>query len=120
MSRLPDLRKTAEDMGQKRELFRVAIERTGHIHRGAEVASCKVLDLTEKGVQLRTDLPVTAGEALQLEFNLTKACPIQCTIQVTHVKPPLLGARITGISSEHQKQLSQFIEQLLALNLTGF
>lgn len=107
-------------MGQKREFFRVAIERVGHIHRGTENTPCDVLDLTEKGVQLKTDLPVTTGEELQLEFNLTETCPLQCTIQVTYVKPPHFGACIIRISPEHRKQLSQFIEQLNALNMTGF
>lgn len=107
-------------MNQKREFFRVAIERIGQIAKGAEAASCEVLDLTEKGFQLRTDLPVAMGDSLELEFPLTKEAPVQCTVEVTYVASPQLGARITKISPEHQQCLSQFIEQLNVLNLTGF
>ncbi len=112
--------KVSRAMNQKREFFRVAIERTGQIARGGEAAPCEVLDLTEKGFQLRTDLPVAMGESVELEFPLTKEASIQCTVEVTYVASPQLGARITRISPEHQRCLSQFIEQLNALNLTGF
>ena len=63
-------------MSQKREFFRIAIERTGQIVRGGEAAPCEVLDLTEKGFQLRTDLPVVMGESVELEFPLTKEASI--------------------------------------------
>jgi hypothetical protein len=88
--------------------------------RGAEIAPCKVLDLTGKGFKLRTGLSVAVGERLELEFCLTRSAPIQCTVEVTHTSSPYVGARITRISSEHQDCLSQFIEQLNAINLTGF
>ena len=107
-------------MIQKREFFRVAIERTGRIARGAEVAPCEVLDLTEKGFQLRTGLSVAVGDRLELEFRLTKTARIQCAVEVTHAASPQFGARITNISPVHQDCLSQFIEQLNVLNLTGF
>ena len=117
---LPEEGKAADDMIQKREFFRVVIERTGKIARGAEIAPCEVLDLTEKGFQLRTGLSVAVGDRLELEFRLTKAGPIQCTVEVTYAAFPQFGARITRISPSHQDCLSQFIEQLNALNLTGF
>ena len=85
---LPEERKVTDDMTQKREFFRVAIERTGQIARGAEIAPCEVLDLTEKGFQLRTGLSVAVGERLELEFHLTKAVPIQCTVEITHAASP--------------------------------
>ncbi len=120
MHRVPEGRKGGHAMNQKREFFRVAIERIGQIAKGAETASCEVLDLTEKGFQLRTDLPAAMGDSLELEFPLTKEAPVQCTVEVTYVASPQLGARITKISPEHQQCLSQFIEQLNVLNLTGF
>jgi hypothetical protein len=107
-------------MTQKREFFRVAIERNGQISRGAEVASCEVLDLTEKGFQIRTDLAGAIGDRLELEFQLTKAATIHCTVEITYAAAPQFGARITSISPAHQHCLTQFIEQLNVLNLTGF
>lgn len=107
-------------MAQQRELFRVAIDRTGRIQRGAETLPCKVLDLTEKGFQLQMAGVVHTGEDLHLEFSLSDGCPIACMVQVTHVRAPYLGARIARISPDHQTRLSRFIEQLNALNMTGF
>jgi hypothetical protein len=107
-------------MAQKRELFRVAIDRTGQIQRGAETLPCKVIDLTEKGFQLGVEGVFHVGEELRLEFVLNETCTVACTVQVTHVRPSFLGARIARISPDDQAKLSNFIEQLNALNMTGF
>jgi hypothetical protein len=106
-------------MGNKRELYRIALDRGGEIRRGTEVSPCTILDLTEKGVQLTANLPAQAGETLQLEFSLTSHCTIHCTVLVTRVSGPQIGACITDISPEDQQHLSQFIEQLIAMNLGG-
>ncbi|HSC56373.1 MAG TPA: PilZ domain-containing protein [Nitrospira sp.] len=107
-------------MTKKRELFRIAINRTGQIRHGAETVLCKVNDMTEKGFQLQVEGAFRVGEDLRLEFSLTDTCPIVCTVQVTHVRPPFLGARIARISPDQQALLSRFIEQLNALNMPGF
>ena len=107
-------------MAQKRELFRVVIDRTGRIQRGSETFPCKVVDLSEKGFQLCVEGIFSAGEVLHLEFSLSESDPIACTVQVTHVRPRYLGAVIAGISPDHQAQLSRFVDQLNALNMTGF
>ena len=82
--------------------------------------ACNVIDLTEKGVQLKTDLSVEVGETLQLTFSLTKTRAIDCTIMVTRVSPPNVGTCIADISPADQQELSQFIEQLITSNLGGF
>ena len=107
-------------MGHQRELFRIALERSGEIRGGNVAAACEVIDLTEKGVQLKTDLPVEVGETLQLMFDLAPASTVHCTILVARVCPPHVGALISDISQDDQKRLSQFIEQFIALNLGGF
>lgn len=107
-------------MAQQRELFRVAIDRTGQIRCGAETVPCKVIDMTEKGFQLQVEGAFRVGEELHLEFTLSETSPIVCTVQVTHVRPPYLGTRIASISPDQQALLSRFIEQLNALNMTGF
>lgn len=107
-------------MGQQRGLYRVVIDLAGTLHRGEEVSPCEVLDLTEKGLRFRTSTTVSLHEELQLQFTLPDGRPIRCSIQITNIMPPFVGARIASISSEHQQQLSRFIEQLISLNLTGF
>lgn len=107
-------------MRQKREQFRIRIDRVGYLRRGSDVVRFESLDLTDKGIGLRTDLSVVPGEELELTFELTDTCSIHCTIEVTHTAPPDLGGRITTISPEHQQHLLRFIEQVITMNLTGF
>lgn len=107
-------------MGQKREFFRITVERIGTLRRGADSAACEIIDLTEKGVQLKTNLPVTEGETVQLDFNATDAIAIHCSIRVTRVSAQSVGACITSIAPSDQEQLSRFIEELISLNLGGF
>jgi hypothetical protein len=107
-------------MDQKRGLFRLSIKRTGRLIQGTAVATCEVLDLTDKGMQLETHCVVSIGDQLLLEFPLTTITLLECTIQVTHVASTRLGVRIVAMSSEHEQSLSQFIDQLLGLNVTGF
>jgi hypothetical protein len=116
----PLRRKVSRPMAQKRELFRVVLERTGQIQRGNEVVPCKLIDLTEKGFKFESEGSFHLGEDIHLEFNLSESAPILCTVRVTHVQPPYLGARIIRIAPDHQTRLSHFIDQLNALNMTGF
>ncbi len=106
-------------MGQKREFYRIAVERSGTVRRGEETVACEVCDLTEKGVQLTTDLPVRVGETLELEFSLTDAVAIHCSILVTRVSGNSVGSCISDIAPGDQERLSRFINDLVALNLEG-
>lgn len=106
-------------MDRQREFFRIAVERRGCLRRGHEEAPCRVLDLTEKGVQLQTDLLVTVGDDLRLDVDLTETSAISCGIHVTRVSETSVGARITDIALADQAELSRFVEQLITLNLGG-
>ena len=103
-----------------RQLYRVAIDRTGQVRRGDDTFVCNVLDMTEQGVRLRIDETFSVGEQLHLEFALADGEVLVCVIQVTHSEPPHIGAAIVDITPDHQQRLSSFIEQLNALNMSGF
>lgn len=107
-------------MTYQRKLYRVAIDRTGHLQRGDETFVCNVIDMTEQGVRLKSDETFRMGEELNLEFALTETDRLACTIHVTHSQPPYIGAAIVRIAPDHQQRLSRFIEELNALNMTGF
>ena len=107
-------------MAKQRQLFRLALDRTGNVRRGEEVFPCHVIDLTEKGVRIQIDGTFGVGEELELEFALTEDNAIVCAIRVTHSQPPQLGAAIVHMAPDHQARLSLFIEELNALNMTGF
>ncbi|HET7909504.1 MAG TPA: PilZ domain-containing protein [Nitrospira sp.] len=106
-------------MTHQRRLYRVAIDRTGQVRRGLQAYPCHVIDLTEHGVRLQVDGTFSTGDELQLEFTLTDVDALACTIQVTNLRPPYLGAAIIQIASDQQKRLASFIEQVNALNMTG-
>jgi hypothetical protein len=107
-------------MSDQRQLYRVAIDRTGQVRRGDQVYSCHVIDLTEHGVRLQLNETFLAGDELQLEFALTDVELLACTIQVTNRRPPYIGAVIVHMAPDQQKRLSSFIEQVNALNMIGF
>ena len=107
-------------MADLRKLYRVAIDRTGHVRRGDETFVCKVIDMTEQGVRLRSDETFRVGEELDLEFALTEADVLACVVHVTHSQSPYIGVAIVRIAPDHQERLSRFIEELNALNMTGF
>lgn len=106
-------------MAHRRQLFRVAIDRTGQVRRGDETIACDVIDLTEKGVRLRIGGTFGVGERLHLRFPLTEGDWMACDIQITHTRLPEMGATIVDIASAHRQRLSRFIEQVNALSMTG-
>ena len=106
-------------MPKRRKLFRISIHRSGELRRGADVAPCEVIELTENGFGLESDLRAVIGEEIELWFDLTNNWPIRCTIQVSHAEPPRLGGSIAAISPEHQESLSRFIDQHATINLPG-
>jgi hypothetical protein len=109
-------------MTDQRQLYRVAIDRTGLVRRGDQAYSCHVIDLTEQGVRLEINetSAFQAGDELQLEFALTDADRLACTIQVTNLRLPYIGGAIVQMAAEQQKRLSTFIEQVNGLSMTGF
>jgi hypothetical protein len=107
-------------MADQRQLYRVAIDRTGQVRRGDKAYTCQIVDLTEHGVRLEINGTFLTGEKLQLEFALTDADLFACTIQVTNCRPSYIGAVIVQVAPEQQKRLTRFIEQVNALNMAGF
>ena len=107
-------------MADQRQLYRVAIDRTGEVRRGDQAYTCHVIDLTEHGVRLQINGAFLTGDRLQLEFALTDIDLLSCTIQVTNRRPPYIGAVILQMAPDQQRLLSRFIEQVNALNMSGF
>jgi hypothetical protein len=107
-------------MAHKREYFRIAIDRTGSLQRRGETVLCHVVNLNEKGLQLRVEGSFAPGEILYFEFALTERDFLACTIRVTYARPPFIGTVIVSISSRDQTLLSHFIDEVNAITLRGF
>lgn len=103
-------------MSYRRKTVRLIIEREGQIHRRGKTIPCTVIDMSEEGVRVKAQSPVTLGEELQLDCWLLKERSVQCTVQVTYVRSPYFGARITHISPEQQSHLREFLDDLIASN----
>jgi len=96
----------------------MAIDRTGWVRCNRKTVPCRVLNLTDKGFQLRVEDLFAPGDILHVEFPLMEQEFLACTIKVSYARPPVIGA--VGISSHHQRLLSRFIDEINAINLTGF
>ena len=103
-------------MSFRRKTVRLIIEREGQIHRRGKIIPCTVINLNEEGVRVKAQSPVTLGEELQLDCWLVKERSVQCTAQVTYVRSPYFGARITHISPEQQHHLREFLDDLFTTN----
>jgi len=106
-------------MERKRAQHRIEISRPGRVFRGAEDAPCELLELTEHGVLLTTALPLAPGDECRLETALEDTWTLQCTIVVKRVEQSRAGAEIAALSPEQQAQLSQFINRIIAMSLSG-
>lgn len=106
-------------MTDHRRQFRFAVDRRALLKHEGNTILCHILDLTEQGLQIRTDFPVAVGDTIQLECQLETHTIIHCALLVTHVSTPHVGGWITEISPEQRQQLIRFLQQLIATNLGG-
>ena len=106
-------------MERKRAQHRIEISRPGRLSRGSEEAPCELLELTEQGVLVATALPLAPGDECRLETALEDTWTLQCTLVVRRVEPSRAGCEIAVISPEQQAQLSQFINRIIAMSLSG-
>lgn len=106
-------------MTEQRSQFRFPVERRAFLKHDGKTILCDVLDLTERGLRLRTEFPIAVGETIQLECQLEAHTIVHCALLVTHAAPPHVGGRITEISAEHHQLLMRHVQQLSSQNLKG-
>ncbi|MDK2742672.1 MAG: PilZ domain-containing protein [Nitrospira sp.] len=105
-------------MGFKRKHSRVDVGRIGRLQRGALSAPCKVLDVSESGVRLESRLYVKSGEELRLVIELERGKTLTCELEVIHVRPPKLGAKIISISPENRDRLTHILDDQVQRSLS--
>ena len=103
-------------MGYKRKFTRLPLMCQGHLNRADEFIPCQVVDLSEKGVLLRTGTPLTIGEELSFDFVLGPSRRIQCTVKVVRMAKSDFGAQIVKIAPEDQQYLTEHLDDFLANN----
>ena len=97
-------------MGFKRKHSRVDVGLVGRLQRGALMAPCKVLDVSESSVRLESRLFVKRGDVLQLMIELERGRSLTCQLEVVHVRTPKLGAKILSISPEDRERLTHILD----------
>ena len=97
-------------MGFKRKGSRVAVSRDGRLQRGPLSAPCKILDVSETGLQIESRMFVKSGDALQLVIELEQGRTLTCGLQVVHVRSPKFGTKITSISPEDRERLAHILD----------
>ena len=105
-------------MGFKRKGSRIEVSRGGRLQRGALSAPCKVLDVSETGVQIESRLFVKSGDVLQLVIELEQGRTLVCGLQVVHVRSPKFGAKITSISPEDRERLAHILDDHMQTSLS--
>lgn len=103
-------------MGYKRKFSRMSIECPGDVRRAGGEIPCKVADLCEQGMRVKTTTPMTVGEELSFEFTLGKGRRIHCMIKIVRTSSSDFGAQIVQISPEDQQYLTEFIDDFIASN----
>ena len=97
-------------MGFKRKHSRVDVGLVGRLQRGALMAPCKVLDVSESGVRLESRLFVKRGDVLQLMIELERGRSLTCQLEVVNVHTPKLGAKILSIGPEDRERLTHILD----------
>lgn len=103
-------------MGYKRKFTRLPLACQGDIFRGSDLITCQVVDLSEKGMLLRTSTLLNLGEELPFEFVLGKSRRIKCTIKIVRLAKSDYGAQIAQISKDDQQYLTEHLDDYIQSN----
>ena len=106
-------------MTSHRRQFRMPVSRCGLLTKDHATVLCEIVDITEEGVQLSTDMILCADETVRIECQLDADCIIHCEVAIMHAQPPRFGGRITHLLPEHQQQLALFIQRLIISSMAG-
>ena len=106
-------------MTNQRHHFRMPVARRGLVTHGRTTALCEVMDITEQGLHLSTELPLAEADTVRIECQLDEDCIVHCELLITHARPPRFGGKITHLLPEHQQQLASFIQRLIMSNMAG-
>lgn len=97
-------------MGFKRKHSRVQSGRVGWLQRGALVASCKVVDVSDSGVHLESSLMLKPGDRVHLSIECAREETLTCEVEVVHVRASKIGAKITSMTPENQSRFTRMLD----------
>lgn len=106
-------------MTTQRRQFRMPVSRCGLVTKDHTTTLCEIVDITEQGLHISTDLLLSIDETVHIECQLDADCIIHCEVLITHAQAPRFGGQITHLLPEHQQQLALFIQRLIISSMAG-
>lgn len=106
-------------MTTQRRQFRMPVSRCGLVTKDHTTTLCEIVDITEQGLHISTDLLLSIDETVHIECQLDPDCIIHCEVLITHAQAPRFGGQITHLLPEHQQQLALFIQRLIISSMAG-
>lgn len=97
-------------MSDPRSQLRIPINRRGLMRRNGATSLCTLVDITTHGLQICAELPLLAGDRVEIECRLESDNMIRCTLALTHAAGGQAGGRLVHISPEHHRQLMMFLD----------
>lgn len=101
----------ASDKGQRREHRYKDTSRGSIEYLGASYL-CMVHDISQQGLHLLSGAAVDVGDRMSVELQLSDDARLSCLIEVRHVTPDGLGAKIIYIGHDDAYVLSERIDKL--------
>ena len=82
---------------------------------------CHSVNISEGGMALRTVVPFSLGEEVQIQFTLPRhEIPFSVKSAVCWLKSSHLGVRFVSLSSEHKSELQGWLSRKLEEKLPDF
>ena len=97
---------------------RVRVSCRGKLRLGDTIAACHIQNMCSKGFLIKSGKELPVGRSVQLSCELYPEKWVECTVQVRHVNPECLGARVIEMSDDAKTLCRRFLEEQRAANLS--
>lgn len=81
------------------------------MHRNGATSLCTLVDLTAQGLQISADLPLLAGDRVEIDCQLEAENRIHCALKLTPAAGRQGGGRLVDITPEHHRRLMNFLDR---------
>ena len=88
---------------------RVPVSFQGTLRQGDRIAQCYVQNMCSRGFLIRADHDLPVGHVIELICHFPP--DVACMVQVRHVNRAVLGARVTGVSTEADAFFRRYLEE---------
>ena len=101
---------------EKRAEPRVAVTFSGILTQDGVARPCVVQNMCSRGFLIKDSKELPVGQSLHLKCDLYPTRSVECTVQVRHVNPHTLGARVTEMSEADRRICLQYLEEHRAVS----